>query len=147
MQSLSSMVQHLRGAPTTKNTIDFQMWAMTIDGIWLFLHAEELSLVEVKDFKIDFFTVWPGSVHKIAVKVQGKTDAKPVLLSLFRDDHCPEFCPICAIFTQIWATGIMSGPLFPKTEFLNLHVEKMGGTTHSAVPMNSSKVLPHSCSS
>jgi hypothetical protein len=139
-QLLPQQVRTLRACLTTKNDIqDFQMWTMIIVGILLFLRADELLNMTVEHFLMEYTIASQSTVESVSAEVQGKADPRPVLLSLYRNDEFPEFCPLRAIFTYLKKTGIRSGPLFPKTEHLKLYMD-------DAQKVNSAEVLPHSYS-
>lgn len=100
------------------NPSDHQTFVMIIIGIKLFLRADELLNLKIEDFNMDYAIVHPSEVRAICVSVQGKTDDKPHLLTLFKDDETPEFCPIRALFSHLKTTGIKTGYLFPSPEGL-----------------------------
>jgi hypothetical protein len=56
----------------------------------------------------------------ICVKVFDKADTDWVTLTLWTDDECPEFCPVCLLLVYIHLTKIQGGFLFPsELELLN----------------------------
>ena len=97
---------------------EFQMWVMIVVGVCLVLRADELLKLKIEDFDMEHNIVHPNSVRNVAVHVQGKCDPCPQLLSLWKNDEFPEFCPIRALFSCLKVTKIRSGFVFPNRKFL-----------------------------
>jgi hypothetical protein len=92
---------------------DQQTYTIILMGIKLFLRADELLSVKIEDFQMVYAVVHDKCVRSLAVKVQGKSDARPVLLKIWKDDENPEFCLIRLLFCYLKVTGIKEGYLFP----------------------------------
>ena len=114
-----AMVRNLHSQLSTTGDIhDFQAWVMILMGMCLMLRADELITMKIEDFEMDFNIVHPDSVRNVAVCVQGKCDAAPQLLSIWKNDEFVELCPIRALFCYLKVTGIRAGFLFPNRKFL-----------------------------
>ena len=110
-------VRQLHATLTSTGTLrDFMTYTMIIIGLKLFLCADELLSIKSEHFVEDHFVVHPDKVQSLVLKVKGKSDPHPVELCLFRDDECPEFCPVRHLLLYMKIAGIVpgcSGYLFP----------------------------------
>lgn len=130
-----SMLRRLHSNLTTGNDIfDFQLWTMIIIGTSLFLRADELLNLKIEDFDMKYNIVHPTSIRNVAVWVQGKCDAGPQLLSIWKNDEFPELCPIRPLFCYLKSTGIRAGYLFPNRKFLSAILASSVSTGPSVKP-------------
>lgn len=92
-----------------------QLWTIFLLGVKCFLRCEEAAGIGVDDFAIHAFEVDKREkrVEHLALFVRGKADTEYVLLSLWRDDDNPEFCPVRALLVYLAAANLKSGVLFP----------------------------------
>jgi len=111
---------------------DLQTYTMTILGVKLFLRADELIKLKVEAFNQNkhLFIVHPNSVRTLSVTIQGKNDPVPSTLKLYRDDECPEFCPVRHLLVYLRASNIKSGYIFPKWKHLSEYIYKGIGSGH-----------------
>ena len=93
----------------------FQVYVMMLCGVKLFLRCQEVLDMKVEDFITKMFQVdLEGGVRTLVTKVQGKTDAKPVYLNIFRElfSSQKEFDLIPLLLAYIKSFGIKDGYLF-----------------------------------
>ncbi|KAF0710254.1 hypothetical protein AaE_012617, partial [Aphanomyces astaci] len=96
--------------------LGWKLWTMMIFHIRLFLRSDEGVDFMCSQFlppltSVDEF----GTVTMLAVQISGKTDKKKwIVLSLYRDDQCPELCPVRAVLAWIHLSRHPgTGYLFP----------------------------------
>lgn len=137
--------------------VSLQTWIMFLLGIKLFLRADEVCKLEVRDFIHSFYPegkdvlkepkpagvraltkcqiVSSKAVEALACEVKGKSDQKPVRLALFADNEFPEFCPVRHLLWYMRLFNIHGGYLFPNsTELIRQWnagcVPELNGSTH-----------------
>ena len=87
---------------------------MIMVAICLFLCFDDLDGLAIEHFIPEQFVFDPaGNVMGICLKVFGKADTDWVSLTLWMDDECPEFCPVCLLLVYIHLTKIQGGFPFP----------------------------------
>ncbi|RQM28116.1 hypothetical protein B5M09_013478 [Aphanomyces astaci] len=91
------------------------LWTMMLFHIRLFLRADEGIDFQCEQFLAPLTSVNAfGSVTMLAVRIKGKTDTDWVVLSIFRDETCPELCLVRAILAWLHLSKHNgSGYLFP----------------------------------
>lgn len=105
-----------------------QLYVMMLIGIKLFLRGTEICEIKLGDFPTLHTSVSTKNggfdVHYISLQVLGKDKTDFTTLRLYRDDSCPEFCPVRHLLAYIECTGIsgFESFLFPKWEDLEEHV-------------------------
>ena len=90
-------------------------------AICLFFHFDDLDGMTIEHFIPKQFVFDPArNVTGISVIVFGKADTDWVTLTLWTDDECPEFCPVCLLLFYSHLTKTQGGFLFPsELELLN----------------------------
>ena len=107
-----------------------QLYLMMLLGIKTFGRADDTCVIKLADFPREHGNVSrsPFLVKYVSVFVRGKgkEDDEYTLLRLFRDDICPEFCPVRHLLAYLHVTGIEGNDdgsyLFPKIKDLEEHV-------------------------
>ena len=94
---------------------------MILVAICLFFCFNDLDGMTIEHFIPEQFVSDPaGNVMGICIKVFGKTNTDWVTLTLWTDDECPEFCPVCLLLFYSHLTKTQGGFLFPsELELLN----------------------------
>ena len=84
-------------------------------------HFDDLDGMTIEHFiPKQFVFDHARNVMGISIKVFGKADTDWVTLTLWTDDECPEFCPVCLLLVYGHLTKIQGGFLFPsELELLN----------------------------
>ena len=102
---------------------NLQMWTIMLLAIRCFLRADEVASIDISDFAIRAIALDKNRkrVEHMALWVRGKADKDYVLLSLWRDDENPEFCPIRAVLIYLAAANLSGGCLFPVYKDLEKH--------------------------
>lgn len=113
-----------------------QMWVMLLVGIRLFLRIDELITLDVDQFEDSYFPlgkvkcenkvpdnqageliscqyVSSTRVTSIACEIFGKTDHKPIRLTLMQDEEYPEFDELRHLLWYLRMFNIKSGYIFP----------------------------------
>lgn len=102
---------------------NLQLWTIMLIAIRCFLRCDEVANIHLSDFATRAFAV--NKEHKrvehLAVWIRGKGDKSYSLLSLWRDDETPEFCPIRALLIYLAAANLNDGYLFPNYSDLEKH--------------------------
>ena len=101
-----------------------QLWTIILLAIRLFLRCDEVASIRLDDFATKAFVVdrRDKCINHLAVWVRGKADKDWVLLSLWRDDDNPEFCPIRVLMIYLAAANLGEGScLFPNWNDLEKH--------------------------
>lgn len=103
-----------------------QLYLMMIMGIILFGRSDDVCTIKLGDFPPCHGNVGidPFTVRYVSIYFLGKNRKQYTLLRLFRDDICPEFCPVRHLLTYLHITGIegVGSFLFPKLKDLKVHV-------------------------
>jgi hypothetical protein len=87
---------------------------MIMVAICLFFHFDDLDSMTIEHFIPKQFVFDPaGNVIGICMEVFGKADTDWVTLTLWTDDECPEFIPVCLLLVYMHLTKIQGGLLFP----------------------------------
>ena len=97
---------HLCNASTLYN---LQIYTMIIIGIKCFLRASELIKLKIANFEPEYFIIREGCIETLCLQIRGKSDKNPVRLQLFKDNECPEFCPVRHLLVYLACSGISSG--------------------------------------
>jgi hypothetical protein len=93
---------------------------MIMVGVCLFFRFDDLDGLTAKYFIPEQFVFdSAGNLMGMCLKVFGKSDKDWVTLMLWRDDECPELCPVCLILVYIDVSKIKGGFLFPTKAELN----------------------------
>ena len=104
----------LRNVLLSSNNIDdFRLFVIILLCIKLFLRSNEVVSMSFSHIVSDLSVVRTGVVECIAFKVKGKTDKRPVTLSLWADNEVPSLCPIRHLLAYVHLTGLKDGFLFP----------------------------------
>lgn len=106
---------------------NLQLWTLLLVAIRCFLRCDEVASIDISDFAIRAIELNKERkrVEHLALWVRGKGDKQYVLLSLWRDDENPEFCPVRAVLIYLAAANLSGGCLFPRYEDLeDHHVDK-----------------------
>ena len=107
---LPTEVMDMRNALLYSNDVeDFRLFVMVLLSIKLFLRSDEVVKMNMKDVIWDVSIVRNGIVDCIAFKIKGKSDKKPVTLSLWADNDVPQLCPIRHLLAYVHVTGIKNG--------------------------------------
>ena len=87
----------------------------------LFFCFNDLDGMTIEQFIPKQFVFDPaGNIMGICAKVFGKAETDWVTLTLWTDDECPEFCPVCLLLVYIHLAKVQGGFHFPsKLELLN----------------------------
>ncbi|RHY80020.1 hypothetical protein DYB26_010800 [Aphanomyces astaci] len=116
IQLSSALVNIRRYLLAANDLLGWKLWTMMIFHIRLFLRSDEGVDFMCSQFlhpltSVDEF----GTVTTLAVQIRGKTDKKKwIVLSLYRDDQCPELCPVRAVLAWIHLSRHPgTGYLFP----------------------------------
>lgn len=104
---------------STNNLCKLQIYTMMIIGIKCFFRANELIKLKIDNFEPEYFIVREGCIETLCVKIRGKCDRNDVRLQLFKDNECPEFCPVRHLLVYMACSGITSGSLFPSPKELH----------------------------
>ena len=100
-----------------------QLWTIMLIAIRCFLRCDEVANIHLNDFATRAFAV--NKQHKrvehLAIWIRGKGDKSYSLLSLWRDDETPEFCPVRALLIYLAAANLNDGFLFPNYHDLEKH--------------------------
>ena len=87
---------------------------MILIGVKCFLRYDDLIDMTLECFHTDLSVVLEnGFVESLAFTFIGKSDKKPVTLTLWADDVIPHFCPVRSLLAYIYASKIKGGYLFP----------------------------------
>jgi hypothetical protein len=114
-----------------------QLYLMILLGVLTFGRADDTCAIRLNDFPKGHASVAhsPFLVRHVSVYVKGKGKSKYTLLRLFRDDICPEFCPVRHLLAYLHVTGIEGNDddsyLFPKVKDLEEH---MAARQHCSKP-------------
>ncbi len=90
---------------SSNNIEDFRLFVMVLLSIKLFLRSDEVVKMKINHVVRDVSVVREGIVDCIAFKVKGKTDTKPVTLSLWADNEVHQLCPV-RLLAYLHITGI-----------------------------------------
>ena len=106
---------------SSNSLVELQTMVMITVAICLFFCFDDLDGMTIECFIPEQFVFDPaGNVMGICMKVFGKADTELITLTLWTDDECPEFCPVCLLLVYIHLNKIQGGFLFPsKMELLN----------------------------
>ena len=105
-----------------------QLYLMILLGIKTFGRSDDTCEIKMADFPRGHVSIGlsPFLVRHLSVYVKGKGKRGYTLLRLFRDDTCPEFCPVRHLLAYLHVTGIAGEDdtsfLFPKIQDLQEHV-------------------------
>ncbi|KAI3645930.1 hypothetical protein MP228_008858 [Amoeboaphelidium protococcarum] len=115
----------------------FMMWTMIIVSIKLFLRNDEVTDLKIHDPRLenclnkDLATFQSdGSISSLAFYIKGKSDRVRVCLTLWTDYDVPELCPVRALLTWIFISGIRTGFLFPQESTLDA-VKQVGHAAYN----------------
>jgi hypothetical protein len=98
---------------STNKLEDLRLLTMILLSIKLFLRSDEIINMKIEDVVEDVTIVKDSFIEALALRVQGKSDSSPVILSLWADDIIPEFCPVRHLLVYLHLSGISQGYLFP----------------------------------
>jgi hypothetical protein len=114
-QLLSCNVHKIQTCLLSSNSlVDLQTMFMIMVAICLFFRFNDLDSMTIEHFILKQFVFDPaGYSMGICMKVFGKDDTDWVMLTLWMDDECPEFCPVCLLLVYIHFTKIQGDFLFP----------------------------------
>ena len=101
---------------------DLQLWMMILISIKLFLRSEEASGTEIdasgnkkptgiqmESFIASLAVMENAMLKSIGLKIQGKTDTRPVHLMLWDDPMNPELCAIRHLLVYIYVLQLKKG--------------------------------------
>ena len=119
-QLLPMLVRSLRTHLLSSNSlVDLQTMTTLMISICLFLRFDDIEGLMISAFQPEHFVFDGfGHIRALCLKVCGKTDNQITSLLLWRDDTCPEFCPVRLLLVYLHISGIKSGTLFPSEEEL-----------------------------
>ena len=102
---------------------NLQLWTLLLVGIRCFLRCDEVASIDISDFALRAIALNKEKrrVEHLALWVRGKSDKEYVLLSLWRGDENPEFCPVRAVLIYLAAANLSGGCLFPRYDDLEEH--------------------------
>jgi hypothetical protein len=108
-----------------------QLYCMILLGIITFGRSENVCEVKLGHFPKGHGNVAidPIAVRYVSVYVRGKNHNHWTLLRMFRDDICPEFCPVRHLLAYVHIAGIEGEEcfLFPKLPELKSHMVEREG--------------------
>jgi len=70
----------------------------------------------IESFDLSLSIVNGNLIESLVVKVMGKTDSRPVNLTLWADHDNPEFCPVLHLQVYLYIARLKDGHLFPPIE-------------------------------
>jgi hypothetical protein len=126
IQLLPGDVRDLRDVLVGTRVVDLQMYTMILLGIKLFLRSSELLSIRMEQFDTSLTVANSDEVRAIGIWIKGKSDKTKKALYVFKDEACPEFCPLRHLLVYLSVTGIKSGILFP------FYLEGVISNTHTA---------------
>ena len=86
----------------TGHLFDQMVYVMILIGRWLFLQANKLINIRCSDFDPKGHLIMEdGQCLLLVLQIKGKTDDHPVILKLYHDNVCPEFCPVCHLLYYV----------------------------------------------
>jgi hypothetical protein len=99
---------------SSRNKENYKLYVMLLFGTKFFLRVNEMLSMKVEDFCSKMFQVNADGVRTLSVYVQGKCDAKKVLLNAYSDlEGDTEMDLVMHLMVYMKSEGITSGLLFP----------------------------------
>ena len=131
---LPGHVRDLRNYLWCKGDIyGMMLYVMNLVGISLFLRASELLAIKSSDFIRAGHIVKPHGVSSLVIKIQGKNDDRPVYMKLFRNDECPDLCPVRHLLFYVEAAGLDGDDSYlflPKKAIMDISLGKICHNAH-----------------
>ncbi|KAL7580469.1 hypothetical protein ACA910_004483 [Epithemia clementina (nom. ined.)] len=130
------------------------LYTMILVGMSLFLRSDELLSINTAHFEQRGTIVVEGLISSLVLFIQGKNDPRPIYMKLFRNDKCPEFCPVrhLLFYIEMLSLTAPDGFLFFDKKTINklfsgkiTHNKDLKGLKYPAMLDEIKRVIAHCC--